>query len=87
MNPKRLKPFQNDYNQKMQAEADKMDYSCWLMGQYLVCAIQKALDPKKAKYPNQPFGMRSFDEDEDSDISAIRFAEFVDVFNKAFEKK
>lgn len=87
MNPKRLKPFQDDYNQKIQYETDKGDYLCWLMGQYMVHAIQTALEPKKAKYPKQPFGMRSDNEDEDSDISAIRFGEFADAFNKAFKNK
>lgn len=87
MNPKRLKPFQDAYNQKMQDEADKINYSCWLMGQYMVCAIQKALEPKKSKYPDQPFGMQGNNGDEDSDISAIKFGEFADAFNHAFKKK
>jgi len=89
MNPRILKIYQDAYNQQLQEKYDDINYSGWIAGQYMICAIQNVLEPKKAKYPEEPFlnQAKSDVEAERSDVAAIRFEEYIDVFNKQFKKK
>jgi len=86
INPRIMKAFQAEYNRSVKERYEEMNYSAWLSGLYIVSSIQKALDPKKAKYPDAPFGEEDKVIDESSDLAATRFNDYVDAFNNQFKK-
>jgi hypothetical protein len=78
---------QKEYLKSIEADYEKINYTAWTNGQYIISAIQKALDPKKAKYPDKPFGK----EDENTvqqnpEIQARKFEDWANVFNKKFQQ-
>lgn len=80
--------YQKEYEERLEFEAKEREFSAWLHGAYIVNAVQAALNPKEAPYPNNPFmNDDSKDEHEDSEISAIKFAEYAEAFNKSRAKR
>jgi hypothetical protein len=58
-----MEMYQKDYIDKYEARYDEINYSAWLYGSYMIPAIQKALEPKKAKYPGKPYNKNMVTED------------------------
>ncbi len=73
--------------EKHKRHIEELDSMAWLMGQYFISSIQKALDPKKAKYPEHPHGINNTEKTQNPIIAAKRFEDFVNVFNKKFQTK
>ena len=88
LNPKKLLIYKKVYEEKQEEMYDLIDFLTWRNGMYQISAIQSALVPDKAQYPDKPLGSKSEEELSDpSDIAAKRFAEFAEVFNKKFREK
>lgn len=68
--------YQQEYIKKQKEQAKLMDYMAWLSGSYIINAVQTALMPKKARYPQSP---RSQEFPELS--GEERFKEWVQEFN------
>lgn len=92
MNPKKLLIYKDVYEEKQADLYELIDFAAWRTGMYHISAIQNALHPNEASYPEKPF-VNMTDEDseadnaEPSDIASRRFADFVDAFNKKFREK
>lgn len=54
--------YRTFYFKKMEIEAEKMNYECWLEGNYIQIAtsvsINNSFSKKKAEYPKEPFGTK-----------------------------
>lgn len=89
LNPKRLKPWQRQYEYDEQLRKDDQDYEAWLHGQYVLAAIGAAIDGKKCPYPTEPYSImqRRDEEEEAKQTAADRFAAFAMAFNAGFKKK
>jgi len=82
--------YQKEYLERIKDEYNKIDYTAWKHGEYIVAAIQTALIPKKAKYPKQPFGMQQEEKEKipqklQAEIQARKFEEWASVFNQRFQ--
>lgn len=55
LNPVKLGIFQDVYNDRVKEQDELLDFTAWRNGMYMVNAIQSALFPKKAKYPEKPY--------------------------------
>lgn len=82
--------YQKEYLRKIEDEYKKLDYFAWRNGSYMVSAIQVALNPKKIKYPEQPYYMQQEEKDEipqelQAEIQAKKFEEWANTFNKRFQ--
>ena len=73
--------------QKQKQRQDELNTLAWLSGQYFISSIQVAFDPKKAKYPKQPFGQKTEETAQNPTVAARRFEDFAEAFNKKFENK
>lgn len=82
-NPKKIKPFKQAYQNKIDAE----NYNAWLSGSYIRVAICSALS-KNTKYPDKPFGVTELRETtmQSSEIAANKFDAWTKVYNEKFEK-
>lgn len=93
MNPKRLKPWQDAFNDKVEADAVKTDYSAWLNGMYVLMAIAAAIDGKKSPYPEKAFGISRLEQEKAEaqeavdEMAAARFMNWAIEFNKQFAAK
>lgn len=89
LNPKRLEPWQRNYEFAEQLRRDEQDYMAWLSGQYVLAAIGSAIDGKKAPYPTEPFtvAQRREEQAEANQIAADKFAAFAMAFNAGFKKR
>ena len=85
-NPKYMEMKQKAYIDSIEAEYDKINHSGWVHGQYIISAIQKALDPKKAKYPDKPFD-KNEEVQQNPEIQAMKFKDWADAHNKKFQQK
>jgi len=82
-----MKLYQDEYNRKLEERYRNMDRYAWTAGEYIISAVQKALDPKKAKYPKKPFmENREAEGSTETEIAAINFNNFVNAFNQSFNK-
>ena len=70
-----MKMYQEDYIQKNKDEYDKINYSGWLYGQYMIPAIQKVFFGKKAQYPKKPYSANDENIDDDT-------GEEIDVYEQ-----
>lgn len=82
--------YQKEYIKGIESEYDKMNYSGWIHGQYMVSAIQTALSPKKCKYPNKPYCSKQEEENQipqelKAEIQARKFEEWASIYNKKFQ--
>jgi len=93
MNPKRLKPWQDSFNDKVEADAMMVDYSAWLGGMYVLLAIGAAIDGRKSPYPQKAFMLaekerKAIEEQEHRDeMAAARFMNWAMEFNKRFAQQ
>lgn len=77
--------YQKEYLDGVKSRYEFADFQAWKIGQYMISAIQKALEPKKAKYPEQPYSMERSDEVQASpEIQARKFEDWANAFNKKF---
>lgn len=67
-------------------EADLIEHTAWLHGAYVFRAINAALS-KNGKYPENPLTASGEDQEEDSSVAAMRFADWANAANKAFKGK
>jgi hypothetical protein len=65
-----MEMYQDNYVKQTKDEYDKINYSAWMHGQYIIPAIQVALDPKKAKYPKKPYNNQSEVDEEGYEVDA-----------------
>lgn len=86
-----MEMYQKEYRESIEEEFEKLDYSAWMYGQYMISAIQVALNPKKVKYPKHPYGIQQektqLPKELQSEIQARKFEEWASVFNKKFEQE
>lgn len=75
---------QKEYLKSIEADYEKINYSAWLHGKYIISSIQMALNPKKAKYPENPFGKEE-ETQQYPEIQARKFEDWASVFNKKFQ--
>lgn len=89
LNPKRLEPWQRNYEFTEQLRRDEQDYMAWLSGQYVLAAIGSAIDGKKSPYPSEPFtiAQRREEQAKETQIAADKFAAFAMAFNAGFKKR
>jgi len=93
MNPKRLKPWQDAFNEKVEADALLVDYSAWRNGIYVLLAIGAAIDGKKSPYPEKALlaaekEKQTIKEQEHRDeMAAARFMNWAMEFNKRFAQQ
>lgn len=57
LNPARLKPFVEAYEQKLHEERDSVNQQAYLIGAYVQYAIASCFS-KEAKYPDKPFDIK-----------------------------
>lgn len=92
LNPKRLEPWQRNYEFTEQLRRDEQDYMAWLSGQYVLAAIGSAIDGKKSPYPSEPFTVAQRRIEHEEQVTANRaaadkFAAFAMAFNAGFKKR
>lgn len=88
LNPKIMDDYQADYNRRTKEKYELADFQAWRIGIYMINAIQTAFDPKKAKYPEQPYSMKKSDEVQTHpEIQARRFEDWANTFNRNFINK
>lgn len=73
--------------QKQKQRQDELNTLAWLSGQYFISSIQVAFDPKKAKYPKQPFGQQTEEKSQNPVVASRRFEDWAAAWNKKFENK
>lgn len=77
--------YQKEYLDGVKSKYDFADYQAWRIGTYMINSIQTALEPKKAKYPEQPYSMTKSDEVQaHPEIQARKFEDWANAFNKKF---
>lgn len=76
---------QKEYIKNIEDEYEKINYSAWLHGQYMIPAIQVSLSPKTAKYPDSPFSNKE-EVQSHPEVQARQFEDWADAFNKKFEQ-
>jgi len=77
--------YQKEYLAGIKSKYEFADFQAWKIGQYMVPAIQKALEPKKAKYPERPYSVEKSDEVQvPPEIQARKFEDWANIFNKKF---
>ena len=87
-NPKYMVIRQKEYLSEVKSRYDFADFQAWKHGEYMISAIQKALEPKKAKYPDSPHSMTKSEEVQTyPEIQARKFEDWANVFNKKFENQ
>ncbi len=87
-NPKYMEIRQKEYVSEIKSKYDFADFQAWKNGEYIISAIQKALDPKKAKYPESPYSIdKSETAQSQPGIQARKFEDWANSFNRNFESK
>lgn len=81
MTPKAIAVYRKVFEEKQQEEYDRINYKSWLSGMYVMNAIAACID-KKAKYPENLLSSKQSKNEELPDISAIKFGEWANAFNK-----
>lgn len=82
MTPKQLNIFKSVREEQIQEEYDKINYTAWLNGVYFGHAIGSSIFPRN-KYPNKPFDNSKSVEDSEND--AVKFAQWVQAFNRTLK--
>jgi hypothetical protein len=83
-----MKMYQEDYIQKNKDEYDKINYSGWLYGQYMIPAVQKVFFGKKAQYPKRPYLAKDENTDDDTEIDAYeQFRRSMRAMNERIRDK
>lgn len=82
-----MEMYQKDYIEKSKEEYEKINYTAWLQGEYFICSIQKAFDPKKAKYPDKPFGKNETTEDGEEIDAYESFRRQIRAMNERMREK
>lgn len=80
LNPKILNIYQDSYIKKREEEADLLNYSSWLQGQYNMMSIGAAMN-KKNRYPKEPLKSKKAE----GVSGEEKFLLWVNEFNKRFE--
>lgn len=81
LNPKILNIYQESYIKKREEEAETLNYSSWLQGQYNMLSIGAAMN-KKNRYPKEPLKAKKAE----GVSGEEKFLLWVNEFNKRFEK-
>lgn len=86
LNPRTLQPFIMAYEQKQKDDMERLDYSAWLNGLYVMRAVGAAFSDK-VKYFEKPLSNQEQPEPKSNDeAAAAGFAIYAAEFNKQFEK-
>lgn len=87
--PKELEP----YRKMDEMRQERHDYQNWMLGQYILSAVQTAVSgvlagrKSKAKYVEQPFSqMIKKEERHDQKADFNKFAAWATVFNESFKR-
>lgn len=81
-----MKPFRIAYQKKLDAD----NRIAWVQGMYIKAAITSALNGKKSKYPDAPFGTEEEAKEatkESAEIASKRFDAWTKIFNERFENQ
>lgn len=81
MTPKHVNMYRKDYIEKLEAEYKKIEYTAWINGQYIMCAIGASMD-RKNKYPENPF-LEEKTEEDISKVNAMKFEAYAIAFNQS----
>ena len=76
--------YQKEYLDGVKSRYEFADFQAWKIGQYMIPAIQKALEPKKAKYPERPYSLENDEVQMSPEIQARKFEDWANAFNKKF---
>lgn len=88
LNPKYMEIYQKEYLDSVKSKYEFADFQAWKFGDYMISSIQKALEPKKAKYPDKPYSMKKSNEVQTHpEIQARRFEDWANTFNRNFINK
>lgn len=80
-----MEMYQKEYLDGIKSKYEFADFQAWKQGEYMIAAIQMALEPKKAKYPDKPYSMSKSDElQTHPEIQARKFEDWANAFNKKF---
>lgn len=71
---------------RIQKDYEKINYAGWVHGQYIIPAIQVALNPKKSKYPDKPHSNKE-DTQQFPEIQSRKFEDWANAWNKKFLQK
>lgn len=82
MSPKALNICKEEYERKVQAEMDMVDYKAWLNGLYVFKAINSSFT-KNASYPSERIGKVKIKNPKDD---AENFGAFAAAFNSRRKK-
>lgn len=84
--------YQDVFIKNRKEEYDRIDYTSWLQGRYLMQAVGACFS-KKSQYPTQPYSYKNIEQNENisdelrAEIAAKKFEAYAEVFNKKFESK
>ena len=87
MNPRKLEPWQLNYNYDLEEKAELDDANAWNLGIYVLEAIAAAFD-KTNPYPKEPrYTTRRKEEQEEeqhkvNEVAAANFWAWANAFNK-----
>lgn len=79
LTPRLVNICYKNYEEMLQADYEKINYSSWLTGQYVMAAIGVFLD-KRNKYPDKPFELKEKGSEVQSDVE--KFGAWAVAFNK-----
>lgn len=86
LNPKYIEIYQESYIKSVKEKYEFADFRAWKHGEYMISAIQKAIEPKKATYPSQPFSRTEEQSVQSSEIQSLKFDDWAKAWNKKFEQ-
>lgn len=83
------------YKKAHELRREMENESMWLNGMYMISAIQNAMNPRRAKYPKEPFPLNTSVSEERKELAQEQnerkvtdyFMTFMEQFNKRFEQK
>lgn len=91
MNPRKLEPWQLNYNYDLEEKAELDDANAWNLGIYVLEAIAAAFDSKNSPYPNEPryTAQRRQEREEaqqkEDEVAAAKFWAWASAFNEKVE--
>lgn len=86
MNPRKLAPFIEAFQQRIKLEREQQNFMSWLSGMYVTHAIAACFGKNHA-YPSQPVSLDSEDTEEKNKKDAQRFEAYAISFNQQFRKQ
>lgn len=89
LTPKIINAYAKEYERKTQEQCDLLEYSAWLHGSYVQCAIASAFI-KEVSYPENPLlkeneKIEEETTNEDSYVGEAQFLQFISAINKKFD--